>query len=220
MAEVRHASGKRGWTWAAGRLSVGASPPWQSVQPRCSVSFPCGSWTFWWQHRQPALSAAAWSSVCWSRFTSSGAAASGARDEPPVGGQGGPDVAGHEGDGQQHARRSAPPSGESTGTTRIGSWDFRPPCPFVLVPTLCVGTPGATLCVASRAAGRDAERPDVGSHAERGNQDEYRISGGGEPQPAGRSERQGNLRKEAVQRIHPAVETIVEIAETLARNQR
>jgi hypothetical protein len=38
-----------------------------------------------------------------------------------------------------------------------------------LVPTLCVGTAGGTLCVPT---GRAAERPGVRSHAERGNEDE------------------------------------------------
>ena len=45
-----------------------------------------------------------------------------------------------------------------------------------LVPTLCVGTHVGTLCVLSAwcggrdGGGRDAERPDVRSHAERGNE--------------------------------------------------
>ncbi|QAX87764.1 hypothetical protein C2E19_21475 [Pseudomonas sp. DTU12.3] len=41
----------------------------------------------------------------------------------------------------------------------------RPFNPFLIVPTLCVGTPHWTLCVRSW----DAERPWLHSHAERGN---------------------------------------------------
>jgi hypothetical protein len=46
----------------------------------------------------------------------------------------------------------------------------------ILVPTLCVGTQAWTLCVPNPVKSRlgaveDAERPDLGSHAERGNQD-------------------------------------------------
>ena len=44
-----------------------------------------------------------------------------------------------------------------------------------LVPTLCVGMHVRTLCVLSTdnvLIGRDAERPDVHSHAERGNEGE------------------------------------------------
>ncbi|MDT9676699.1 hypothetical protein F6R97_19255 [Pseudomonas sp. JV414] len=38
--------------------------------------------------------------------------------------------------------------------------------PLKIVPTLCVGMPQWTLCV---RFGRDAERPGLHSHAERGN---------------------------------------------------
>jgi hypothetical protein len=54
---------------------------------------------------------------------------------------------------------------------------FRKPA-WILVPTLCVGTQAWTLCVPNPVKSRlgafeDAERPDLGSHAERGNQDLY-----------------------------------------------
>src|SRR5262245_1600554 len=43
---------------------------------------------------------------------------------------------------------------------------------YFLVPTLCVGTYAWTLCV-SECFLRDAERPSLGSHAERGNQNHW-----------------------------------------------
>src|SRR5215207_1016825 len=61
--------GYRGLTWALALSLVSAQPPWQSVQPRRTVSLKCGSWAPWWQVRQPALLAAA-SSADWpSRLT-------------------------------------------------------------------------------------------------------------------------------------------------------
>ena len=51
---------------------------------------------------------------------------------------------------------------------------------IILVPTLCVGTQVGTLCVPkpewplSRSR-LDAERPHVGSHAERGNQEKISV---------------------------------------------
>ena len=52
-----------------------------------------------------------------------------------------------------------------------------------LVPTLCVGTHVWTLCVPSgcHRGGRDAERPDVRSHAERGNERSSRFGLGSIP---------------------------------------
>ncbi len=41
----------------------------------------------------------------------------------------------------------------------------------MIIPTLCVGMPLVTLCVTLR----DAERPGLHAHAERGN-DHYRVS--------------------------------------------
>ena len=69
LADDGQPCGSRGRTWASSFAVAHGSPPWQSVQPRRTVAFACGSPELAWQVTQPALLRSTSAAVCSMRLT-------------------------------------------------------------------------------------------------------------------------------------------------------